>query len=254
MEEELMLQTKLVLTGKLVAESGLHVGGTQTALDIGGIDNPVIREPSGLPYIPGSSLKGKLRSLLEKSRYPLRQEDKRDGKGYFADPVHRFKDSSRVDGVMKIFGMPAEEEASTPVRGIFRDCPLDEEYFEEHREELFPNLETLYTEDKMENTVDRIQSRATPRHLERVPRGGRFDFEIILSLYGEEDEELVGLLLEGLELLEDDYLGGSGSRGSGEVKFRSLTAEWRDRGYYEGEETPESESYDDLEEARAELG
>jgi len=157
----------------------------------------VIREPSGLPYIPGSSLKGKLRALLEKSRYPLREEDKEDGKGYFADPIHRFKDSSRVDEVIKIFGLPAEEEASTPVRGIFRDCPLDKDYFEEHREELFQNLEMVYTEDKMENNVDRIKSRATPRHLERVPRGSRFDFEIILSLYGEEDEGLPGCWLRG---------------------------------------------------------
>lgn len=254
MEEELVLQEKFVLTGKLVAESGLHIGGTQTALDIGGIDNPVIREPSGPPYIPGSSLKGKMRALLEKSRYPLREEDKGDGKGYFADPIHKFEDSSRVDEVIKIFGLPAEEEASTPARGIFRDCPLDADHFEEHKEELFQNLETVYTEDKMENTVDRIQSRATPRHLERVPRGSRFDFEIILSLYGEEDQGLPGVLLEGMELLEDDYLGGSGSRGSGEVEFRDLTAKRRHRGYYEGEESPQVETYQDLKEARTGLG
>ena len=138
-----------------------------------------------------------------------------------------------MDEVIQIFGSP---DVDNPVRGIFRDSRFDWEYFEAKRLELFNNLELEFTEDKIENAIDRISARANPRHLERVPAGARFDFEIILDLYAEQDKNLLNTLLQGLKLLEDDYLGGSGTRGSGKIRFIVDAMEYRSVEYYKGEE------------------
>ena len=65
--EELRLQGKYIIQGKIKVLTGLHIGGPTTGLNIGGVDNIVIKDAKGKPYIPGSSLKGKMRSLLEYS-------------------------------------------------------------------------------------------------------------------------------------------------------------------------------------------
>ncbi len=228
--EEYQLKGKVILTGKIKVKTGLAIGGSKTSLDIGGVDNPVIKDSKGIPYIPGSTIKGKLRSLLEQNYYPLRTEDKNDGNGFF-DPkmvIHNFEDDT-VDDIIKIFGAP---EVNEPGRGIFRDSFLDEAFFEENKDLFFKNLELDYTEDKIENTVDRISARANPRHLERVPVEAQFDFEIILDLFSEKDKELIEVLFQGLKLLEDDYLGGSGSRGSGKISFEEIKMILRDNNYY----------------------
>ena len=237
--EEYKLKGKIILRGKIKIETGLAIGGNKNTMDVGGIDSPVIKDAKGLPYIPGSSLKGKLRSLLEQSMYPLRRkqeaQQKKDGKGYFDESltIHRFLDTSKVDEVIQIFGSP---DVDNPVRGIFRDSRFDLDYFKANKLELFNNLELEFTEEKIENSIDRISARANPRHLERVPTGARFDFEIILDLYSDQDKQLLNMLLQGLKLLEDDYLGGSGTRGSGKIKFSVDAMEYRSVGYYKGEE------------------
>ena len=244
MEEEnkmvdYQLKGKVILKGKIIIETGLAIGGSKTSLDIGGMDNPVIKDSKGFPYIPGSTIKGKLRSLLEQSLYPLRNNDKGDGLGYF-DPrlvIHKFKDETKYseDPICKIFGIPDTNE---PGRGIFRDSYLDLEHFEQNRTQLFKNIELEFTEDKIENTVDRISAVANPRHLERVPTGTNFDFEIILDLFSEDDKPLLTTLFQGLKLLEDDYLGGSGSRGSGKITFDNMSMEFRSIDYYSAEKDP----------------
>ena len=145
--------------------------------------------------------------------------------------IHKFKDETKYseDPIVKIFGVP---EINEPGRGIFRDSYLDEEHFEQNRNTLFKNLELEYTEDKIENTVDRISAAANPRHLERVPMGTNFDFEIILDLFSEEDKSLLITLIQGLKLLEDDYLGGSGTRGSGNIIFDNMSMVLRSIDYY----------------------
>ena len=254
--EEMKLLGKLIISGKVVAETGLHIGGTTTALDIGGIDNPVIKDAKGMPYIPGSSLKGKIRALLEKSKYPLRTEERdNDGKGYFTKTIHIFKDSSKTDEIMKIFGMPAED-FKEQVRGIFRDSHLDEEHFENNKKELFKNLELEHTEAKWEVSIDRITSKPPfgPRQLERVPKGTKFDFEIILNIYQEEDKQLLKTVTKGMKLLEDDYLGGSGTRGSGKVSFQKIKLVYRSIPYYEAiEEEKESDEFKNLDELLKEI-
>jgi len=92
MTNDLQLKGKILITGTIVVRTGLAIGGSKTAMNIGGIDSPVIRDAKGVPYIPGSSLKGKMRSLLETSKYPLRNDDAKDGNGYFDKKlvIHRF--------------------------------------------------------------------------------------------------------------------------------------------------------------------
>ncbi|MBA7521898.1 hypothetical protein ES705_14010 [subsurface metagenome] len=232
--EKYHLKGKIIIKGKIVVKTGLAIGGSTTSLDIGGMDSPVIKDGKGVPYIPGSSIKGKLRSLLEQSYYPLRAKDQKDGKGYFhpSQSIHMF-DNNTVDSIMRIFGAPDTKE---PVRCIFRDAYLDYDHFEKNREELFKSLELTFTEDKIENVIDRISARAMPRHLERVPMGAYFDFEIIFDLFSEEDKELLKTLFQGLRLLEDDYLGGSGSRGSGKVSFVGMSMLFRSIDYYKNEQ------------------
>ena len=54
------------LEGTITLKTGLHIGAGDTEMRIGGTDNPVVKNPlDNRPYIPGSSLKGKIRSLLE---------------------------------------------------------------------------------------------------------------------------------------------------------------------------------------------
>ncbi len=230
---EKQLSGKVIVEGIIKVETGLVVGGSKAALDIGGVDSPVIKDAKGVPYIPGSSIKGKLRSLLEQSKYPLRNRDLGDGKGKFDETliIHTFQDGT-VDDIIQIFGAPDYNE---PVRGVFRDAFLDVDHFEKNRTALFKNLELNYTEDKIENRVDRISARAMPRHLERVPAGTYFNFEIIIDLYSEEDKELIKTLFQGLSLLEDDYLGGSGTRGSGKISFEIDLMSWRKVEFYKGE-------------------
>jgi CRISPR-associated protein Csm3 len=66
-QTELKLIGKLILEGDLDCQTGLHIGAGKGSLEIGGADNPVVKDAFGLPYIPGSSLRGKLRSMLEQA-------------------------------------------------------------------------------------------------------------------------------------------------------------------------------------------
>ena len=94
------------------------------------------------------------------------------------------------------------------------------------------NLDDELTEVKSENAIDRITSQANPRTLERVPAGARFKVRLVMDVLCDEDAPLFARVLEGLRLLEDDALGGGGSRGSGRVSFSGLRLAWRGRGYY----------------------
>lgn len=204
------LQGKLFINGKIKALTGLHIGGSKNDVAIGDIENCVIKTSEGVPYIPGSSLKGKIRSLLEK----------KEGK----ELCMCGKKSCKI---CVVFGTAAEKRAEEtgPTRLIVRDCYLTEETRRkmENKEGEFGELELFYTESKWENVIDRTTSRALhPRQTERVPQGAEFKFQMVFNLMEKEDVEGFEYLISGLFLLEDDYLGGSGSRGYGRVEFRDL--------------------------------
>ena len=209
------------IKAKLVLQTGLHIGAGDSEMHIGGIDNSVIKHPiTQSPYIPGSSLKGKIRTLLEwrsgaVQSSPLSLKD-------------ISKNPEEVKNILRLFGISGDAQNSEQEvaeigvsRLAFWDCALNEAWENAIRED-----NQLLTEAKSENTIDRITSTAgNPRQTERVPAGAEFDFKLTLRQFEGDKPELLDLVLKGLKLLELDSLGGSGSRGYGKVKFTDLTVD-----------------------------
>ena len=198
-----MLEGIYVLNIKLELLSGLYIGGNDSGFDIGGADSDVIRNPlTNEPYIPGSSLKGKLKSLL---KYHVKEVDSTE-----KDII--FKDSN----ITNIFE-PVDEGNIKITRAIFRDLTLTKE----SEKELQNILGTgCFTEIKAENKVNPISGKSdSPRFIERVPAGAMFEGEIVLNVFdGDNKEIMMENIKKSLKLLEMNYLGGNGTRGYGRVK------------------------------------
>ena len=242
----IQLQGRIFLRGTIHAVTGLHIGGNSGELDIGGIDNPVIRNAfNRQPYIPGSSVRGKMRSLLD--RYFDNALNKNVGRDV---RVHECKSPTDYEKcpVCQAFGVAPQGEMrgeTMPTRLIVRDTFLTATALDALDR---ADTDTDFTEIKTEVAIDRITSAATPRQQERVPAGTTFGpFQIVHSLYtqGENDSaqlqdelQLFATVLTGMELLEDDYLGGSGSRGSGQIAFDNLQLTLKTRQCYEKADTP----------------
>ncbi len=197
--------------------TGLHIGGSKDNIEIGGIDNIVIKlhfynGHRDVPYIPGSSLKGKMRALLEWVEKPMDNSSKVIALAKNGKPC----DCGKCN-VCRLFGAHQSKNAVEPVRLRVDDfCPTEDTI------NTWTNvLEGLYTEIKTENIIDRIKGTAEhPRHTERVIPGSVFEGSISIRIYeGDTFENTVGVVLKSLEMIEDDYLGGSGSRGYGRVRF-----------------------------------
>ncbi len=218
------LKGRVFITFDIEAVTGLHIGGSDTGIEIGGVDKTVIRDPlTNRPYIPGSSLKGKMRSLLEK--YMGLKQNQRIGQGF----IHSCQDEEEYQTcrVCQVFGVPGERTFGGPTRLIVRDTHMSDE--EAERIARLARTDLPYTEVKTEVSIDRVTSAANPRQLERVPAGTTFGpAELVYSVYSVngsnpgQDVEWLKTVIEGMKLLEDDYLGGQGSRGSGKVKFRNI--------------------------------
>jgi CRISPR-associated protein Csm3 len=231
---------KLVLEGEIQCLTGLHIGAGKGSLEIGGADNPVVKDAFGIPYIPGSSLRGRLRSLLEQTMglavtSELVYLSKRKGQEVRIHQSDRADDEicvlfGRNPGrVERVTGEAMEAPVATPARLTVYDAPL---VVESITPQMRENLDDELTEVKSENAVDRITSQANPRTLERVPAGARFRFRLVLDVLCEEDKPLLARVVEGLRLIEDDALGGGGSRGSGRVLFSGVNLLWRGKDYY----------------------
>lgn len=216
------------IKGTIEVITGLHVGGSATTIEIGGRDNPVIKHPvTNEPYIPGSSIKGKMRSLLEWQKGFIDSRRKIDGeKNKDYGMVHKYGGHNckkQECPICIIFGTSADNAGLGPTRLIVRDAFLNKDYREQQKEK--PGWTPLsLTEDKWENTINRITAGAIPRNIERVIPGAKFELDISFKVFengdGEaSDEELFKHVIEGLKLIERDTLGGSGSRGCGQVKF-----------------------------------
>lgn len=201
------LVKKILYTGTIVLKTGLHIGGTNAALNIGGPDKFVVRNPlNNIPYIPGSSLKGKMRALVEIANGCVEVDRGKVGPS---------KDPDSVSG--KLFGVATGSDNNRPSRLIVRDAELDVDACD------FSNTELPYTESKTEVTIDRVTAKAMPRTFERVPAGAKFKLNMVLNVFeGEDEKELKKTLKQAIELLQDDYLGGHGSRGYGQIKIEGL--------------------------------
>lgn len=218
------LETKKI-TGKIVVKTGLHIGAGNEKVEIGGMDNPIIRNPlTQEPYIPGSSIKGKMRSLLE---WKLDKINK--GEKNFKELGNLCSCGKADCEICRVFGSanksgkndPAEDSKG-PTRIIVRDAVLTKEWAEKF------NQGKPIVEEKSENSLNRITAVANPRPIERVVPGVEFDFEIAYRVIdtgdsGELDKKYFNsVVLEGLKLLQEDFLGGGGSRGNGQIAFKDL--------------------------------
>lgn len=192
-----------VLKGEILLKTGLHIGAGNDLIEIGGIDNPVVKDPkTHSPIIPGSSIKGKIRSLIE-----IKSGKKN---------ICQCGDCP----ICKTFGNTSKDNKVGVTRAIFRDCFLSEKSKKELKEK---NL--LPTEAKKENTIDRFTGTTKAgglRTSERVIAGLIFDFEVAIRVFENDNNSIFDLIKEGLQLLEKDALGGSGSRGYGKIEFQNL--------------------------------
>lgn len=190
--------------------TGMHIGGSKEALKIGGIDNPVIRNPiTNMPYIPGSSLKGRLRMALELKYGETEKESKGIG------PSQQQESSSLI---CKLFGNGNPKKTSEATRLIFRDSNL-----------LMESAEYAQGEEKIEVKIDREKLAAFQggnRIQERIAAGAKFNFEVMIRVFEDDNEEdFKNRIKEAIKIVELEFLGGSGSRGYGQVKFDVLKFE-----------------------------
>ncbi len=213
-----LLKTYRNISGTIVCRTGLRIGGAAESLAIGSLDNTVIRHPlTEEPYIPGSSLKGKVRTLLE-YRY-----DRRDRHNQTKGQTDRDDGGPCECGlclICRVFGAHKNPHHRLgPTRALFRDALLHDTSRQELREALSAKG-ILFAEVKVENRVRRTTGIAEhPRTQERVPAGTMFHFDISVRIFDDDDEAaIIGLLKEGLTLLQQDYLGASGSRGYGQIQ------------------------------------
>jgi len=217
----MQLHKKIIITGTMELLTGLRVGDSKDNVDIGGVDLPVVRrKDNNQPYIPGSSIKGKIRSLLEVAT------------GSNADSKFN-KYGERGMPIAHLFGWFGTKDKQTqgnPSRLLVRDAYLTNDWAQALGDSEFTDMP--YTEVKFENTIDRLTGMTVQggiRQVERIPAGAVFTVEFVVNIVRANDEDeatvqgrenqFLDYLKAGIRLLEHDYLGGSGSRGYGQVKF-----------------------------------
>ncbi len=239
-----------MIISELRVITGLHIGGSDDTMKIGGIDSSVVKreiyansdgtinyDGTGRkvtePYIPGSSLKGKVRSLLEHSFGLIREQKEllKDRAGKPVDSSFAKKLNGELEKkanlIIILFGESAgsvDTHHTKITRTIFRDTFLTKE-----SRKLYLEDKIKLSEEKAENTINRVTVTANPRFMERVPAGVSFDFEVVLRDFDEDRDLPLDKTLElGLKLLENDALGGGGSRGNGKIAFEKYQKEDRD--------------------------
>lgn len=220
MDKHIQLYGRVFIETSIKALTGLHIGGSNTDLEIGGLDKAVIRNPlTKRPYIPGSSLRGKMRSQMEKllglpQNKPIGQVN-----------IHTCKNKAEFEKnggcpVCSVFGVPAEMDYNNHTRLVVRDAELTDD---SAKLLIDARTDLLYGELKTEVAIDRVTSAAVPRTLERVPAGAIFGpAELVFGIYEINDFKRLKVVTDALQLVEDDYIGGAGSRGSGKVKFEEI--------------------------------
>ncbi len=203
------MYSKIQITGVLETKTGMHIGGSSAFAAIGAVDSPVIKDiRTNKPMVPGSSLKGKIRSLLAR-KYDKELADKPDDD---AKCITRLFGSAKKDGEGKV----------TPSRIIVSDM------FVINSEDIKKRGVDILTEVKFENSISRATAVANPRQIERAINGLKFGMDIIYEVMPGKVDEIIDdikVLADGMKMLEYDYLGGNGSRGYGKVKFSDIKAD-----------------------------
>ena len=196
---------KIVIKAELKLLTGMHIGKSSDFAPIGAVDSVVITDPlTKQPIIPGSTLKGKLRTMLAKLDTDTQV-------------LRKHEEDNEI--IKRLFGSSKPEIVESRLQ--FYDIFLS------NADEL-KNKETdlAYTEIKFENTINRTTAVANPRQLERVPAGAKFDFKLVYNCEDEiELEEDIDNLVKALKMIQLDYIGGSGTRGYGKIAFSNFTVE-----------------------------
>jgi len=233
MAEQLRLVGTVSISGEIVVETGLTIGGTET-FGIGGIDKQVVKDPLGgnRPYIPGSSLKGKMRSLLELVKYGVDIGTKQvKGRQVSTGEIHSCTNPDCA--LCTVFGAHDTKDEEIAGRGPTRLVVRDAFLVVDDQAQQFFDSTGRWVDLKTENYIDRLSgTAASPRTFERVPPAMMFRLDMIYRVFartdenggndGEADLAKLSLVREGLELLASDYLGSSGSRGYGRISFRNV--------------------------------
>jgi len=211
---------KIFINGLIETISGLHIGSFNENYTMGILDHAIVRDPiTNYPFIPGSSLKGKMRALMEE----------------FCDSS---ADQPEDTPVNILFGSKSNSAYKMPGRLIFRDAVLSQDSIKT----TLPFSDLPQAEIKKECYINRETGKAVPCLIERVPAGFYFDFEIILNVFEQDDEKmLVESLFTALSLLQDDYLGARGTRGYGAVKIHISSITSKDKTGYSS--TSKAEQY-----------
>jgi CRISPR-associated protein Csm3 len=198
------MYAKIQISGDIEVKTGMHIGGSSAFAAIGAVDSPIIKDiRTNLPMIPGSSFKGKMRALLAKE---------------YNNAVAKKPDDD-AECLLRLFGCAKKDNVKRS-RIIISDMILKNEA--ELREQGLQSL----TEVKFENTINRVTAVANPRQIERAIRGSKFELDMVYEVEKEDEViEDIGILAEGLKLLEYDYIGGNGSRGYGKIAFANLQAD-----------------------------
>ena len=267
------ISIKGVLEIEMIMEclTGLRIGGGPEAMEIGGVENIVIKDPlTRLPYVPGSSLKGAMRAHYE--LFSTRSIDYEVVKAPQKVRIHMCYDPDCE--ICRVFGrVPkkprSEEGEGKEERGQTPDN-LDNVLLTTRLkvDDAYPTDETVNSkwkelpegvEVKYENVLDRLTSQATPRGVERIPRGSEFRIVMSYKIFDEKDVENISVVFQSLKLVEDDYLGAYGSRGYGRVRFKNISMRLKKREYYEScddksKVTVKGKQYNSLEELLKEMG
>jgi len=206
-----------IITGEIECIGGVHIGGSSDTMEIGGMDNPIIKDPIiGFPYIPGSSTKGRGRALLE-LKHELIEKD---------GSHHKYCGNDNCF-ICRMFGTAADSRSKIgPGRLIIRDAHLTKESMEILKK-LKRDKGLPYSEEKYENVINRTNATAVPRSIERIPAGIKLNLELVYSIYdtgdgGQTDIDNIKYIKEFLREIQHATLGGSGHRGSGQVRFINL--------------------------------
>jgi CRISPR-associated protein Csm3 len=236
MSSETCLKGVLEIEMTMECLTGLRIGAGPEVMEIGGVENVVIRDPlTRLPYVPGSSLKGAMRAHYELfSTRPINHEVV---KGPQKIRMHMCKDPDCE--ICRVFGRTPEKLESggagqTQDNMIYATrLKVDDAYPAEETVKRWEAFLTEGVEVKYENVLDRLTSRANPRAVERVPKGSEFRVTMSYKIFDRADVENVDIIFQSLKLVEDDYLGGYGSRGYGRVRFKNISMRLKKREYYE---------------------
>lgn len=198
------MYAKIQITGEIEVKTGMHIGGSAAFAAIGAVDSPIIKDVrTNLPIIPGSSLKGKMRTLLAKA---------------YNDKVASKPDDD-AECLLRLFGCAKKEH-------VKRSRVLISDMLMINADELRQQGLQSLTEIKFENTINRATAVANPRQIERAIRGSSFGLDIVYEVENRDEViEDMEILAEGFKLLQYDYIGGSGSRGYGKIAFKNLDAE-----------------------------